>query len=63
MGHFKGVKDSRLLPALWAGHPRNDHKTILGVARPQGVEGSGMAGPAETLGSLWIPLAIRAIQE
>jgi hypothetical protein len=29
------------------------------VARPQGVEGLGMVGPNETLGSLWPPLAIR----
>jgi hypothetical protein len=26
--------------------------------RPQGVEGSGMAGPGKTLGSPWIPLVI-----
>jgi hypothetical protein len=32
----------------------------LGVARPQGVEGLGMAGPGETLGSPWIPLPVRA---
>jgi hypothetical protein len=36
-----------------------DGKAASGVARPQGVEGSGIAGPSETLGSLWIPLAIR----
>jgi hypothetical protein len=28
------------------------------VARPQGVEGLGMAGLHETLGSLWIPLPV-----
>jgi hypothetical protein len=28
------------------------------VACPQGVEGLGMAGPGETLGSPWPPLAI-----
>jgi hypothetical protein len=33
---------------------------VLGMARPQDVEESGMAGPGETLGSLWILLAIRA---
>jgi hypothetical protein len=30
------------------------------AARQHGVEGLGMAGPDETLGSLWIPLAVRA---
>jgi hypothetical protein len=30
------------------------------AARPQGLEGSGMAGPGETLGSPWIPLPVRA---
>jgi hypothetical protein len=35
-------------------------KAVLGVTRPQGVEGLGMAGWGETLGSPWIPLAIRA---
>jgi hypothetical protein len=33
------------------GHPRNFPEAVLRVARPQGVEGSGMAGPGETLGS------------
>jgi hypothetical protein len=58
-GVSKGVKDSRRPPALQAGHPINGHKTVSGVACPQGVEGSSMAGPGETLGSLWTPLAIR----
>jgi hypothetical protein len=39
-------------------HPRNAHKAVLGGTHPQGVEGAGMAGPGETLGSLWIPLAM-----
>jgi hypothetical protein len=43
-----------------AGHPRNDCKVVSGVVCPQGVEGSGMAGLVETLGSLWISLALRA---
>jgi hypothetical protein len=30
------------------------------MARPQGLEGLGMADLGETLGSPWIPLAIRA---
>jgi hypothetical protein len=47
-------------PALQAGHPPNGLKAIWEVARPQGVEGSGMAGPGETLGSPWIPLPVRA---
>jgi hypothetical protein len=42
-GVSKGVEDGRRAPALWAGHS--------GVALPQGMEGSGMAGPGETLGS------------
>jgi hypothetical protein len=42
------------------GLPRNGLKAVLGVARPQGVEGLGMAGPGETLGCPWIQLAIRA---
>jgi hypothetical protein len=45
--------------ALWADHHRNGCKAILGVARPQGIEGSGMAGQGKTLGRQWIPLAIR----
>jgi hypothetical protein len=39
------------------GHPRNSFKAVLGVARPQGVEGLGMAAPCETLTILWIPLS------
>jgi hypothetical protein len=42
------------------GHPRNARKAVSGVARPQDIEGSGMAGLGETLGSPWIPLAVRA---
>jgi hypothetical protein len=34
-------------------------KAISGAAHPQGLEGSGMAGPDETLESPWPPLAIR----
>jgi hypothetical protein len=56
----KRVEDGRRPLALRAGHLRNDCKVVLGVARPQGVERLGMAGPGETLGSPWIPLAIRA---
>jgi hypothetical protein len=56
----KGVEDSRRLPTLLAGHPQNGRKAVLEVARPQGVEGLGMKGQSETLGSLWILLAIRA---
>jgi hypothetical protein len=46
----KGVKDGC----------RNGLKDVSGVARPQGEEGSGMAGPGETLKSPWIPLVIQA---
>jgi hypothetical protein len=56
----KGVSDGRRSPALRAGHPRNGHKAVSGMAHPQPVEGLGMAGPGQTLGSPWIPLAIRA---
>jgi hypothetical protein len=59
-GVSKGVEDGRRPLALWAGHPRNSHKAVLGVVHPQGVEGSGMAGSGEILGSPWIPLAIGA---
>jgi hypothetical protein len=52
-----GVEDSRKLPTR---PPQKRPKAVLGVARPQGIEGSGMAGPGETLRSLWIPLAIWA---
>jgi hypothetical protein len=40
--------------------PQNGIKAVLGVARPQGIEGLGMAGLGETLGSPWILLHIRA---
>jgi hypothetical protein len=53
-----GVEGGCRPPALQAGHPRNGHNAVLGVARPQGVEVSGWVGPGETLGSPWIPLAI-----
>jgi hypothetical protein len=56
VGVSKGVEDGHRPPALRAAHPRNGHKAVLGGTHPQGVEGAGMAG--ETLGSLWIPLAI-----
>jgi hypothetical protein len=59
-GVSKGVEDGRRPPVLWAGHPQNGRKAVLGVACPQGVEGMGMADLAETLGSPWIPLAVRA---
>jgi hypothetical protein len=53
------VEDAQRLPALQVGHPRNDGKAFSGVDRPQGVEGSGMAGLATTLRSPWPPLAMR----
>jgi hypothetical protein len=43
-----------------AGRPPNSRKAVWGVARPQGVERLGLAGPGETLGSPWIPLPVRA---
>jgi hypothetical protein len=51
-GVSKGVEDCRRPPALQAGYPRTGHKAVLGVARPQGIEGSGMVGLGGTLGSL-----------
>jgi hypothetical protein len=59
-GVSKGVEDNPKPPALWAGYLRNGRKALLGVAHRQGIKGSGMVCPGETLGSLWISLAIRA---
>jgi hypothetical protein len=59
-GVFKGVDDGCRPPALQAGHPRNSHEAVSGVAHLQGVEGLSMVGLGETLGSPWIPLARRA---
>jgi hypothetical protein len=59
-GVSKGVEDDRRPPTLRAGHLINGHEAVSGMARPQSVEGSGMAGPGETLGSPLIPLAVRA---
>jgi hypothetical protein len=54
-------------PTGWmrfAGRPHSGRATpeaaVSGVARLQGVEGWGMAGPGETLGSPWPPLVIRS---
>jgi hypothetical protein len=58
-GVSKMVEDVCRPPALRAGHPPDSCKAVSGVARPQGIEGSSMAGPGETLGSPWPPLAIR----
>jgi hypothetical protein len=59
-GVSKGEENGRRLPALRAGYPPNGHKAVWGVARLQGLEGSGLAGLGETLGSPWIPLPVRA---
>jgi hypothetical protein len=56
-GVSKGVKDGIRPPALQVDHPMNSCMAVSGVARLQGVKGSGMAGPGETLGSPWPPLA------
>jgi hypothetical protein len=50
-GLSEGVEDGGRQPALWAGHPENSHKAVSGVARLSGVEGSGIAGPGDTLRS------------
>jgi hypothetical protein len=49
-GVSKRLEDRRSLLAL---------RAVLGVACPQGVEGSGMAVPGKTLGSPWPAFAIR----
>jgi hypothetical protein len=54
------LEDGCKPPNLGEGHLRNGRKVVSGVACLQGVEESGMTGPGETLGSSWIPLAIRA---
>jgi hypothetical protein len=51
-GVSKGEEDGRRPCALWLATPQTAIRPFGGsVARPQGVEGSGMAGPDETLGS------------
>jgi hypothetical protein len=62
-GVSKAVEDSRSPPALRVGHPEKGRKAVSWVACPQGVEGSGMAGPGETLESPWPPLAILPWQQ
>jgi len=44
----KRVEDGRRPATLWAGHPRNGRKAVLGVPRPQVVEESGPPCPGET---------------
>jgi hypothetical protein len=56
----QGVEDGCRPPALQAGHPRNSHMAVLGMAYPQDIRGSGLAGAGKTSGSPWIPLPIRA---
>jgi hypothetical protein len=58
-GVSKRVEDYRRPLAMRVGHPTNGRKAILAVARLQGVEGSGMAGPGETSGSPWPHIAMR----
>jgi hypothetical protein len=55
-GVSKMVEDGRRGKAV-SGVARRG-KAVSGVARPQGVEGQFMAGPGETVGSPWPPLAI-----
>jgi hypothetical protein len=47
-GVSKGVEDGRRPPTLQTGHTSNGRKAVSGVARPQHIEGLGMAGPGET---------------
>jgi hypothetical protein len=58
-GVSKGVENGRRLPNLRAGYPYNSCKAISWVASSQGIDEIGMAGPGKTLGSPWLPLAIR----
>jgi hypothetical protein len=58
-GVSKRVENGRRPPALRAGYPKNGSKAVTTMVRLQGIEGLGMAGPGEALGSLWPPLAIR----
>jgi hypothetical protein len=51
-GVSKGVE-----VCLWTGDP--SCKAVSRVACSQGVEGLGMAGPSDTLGSPWPPLSMR----
>jgi hypothetical protein len=47
----KGYPRGKMAAALRAGHPPNNRKAVWGMARPQGIEGLGIAGRGETLGS------------
>jgi hypothetical protein len=42
-----GVEDGRRPPTPEVRHPRKGHKAVSGVVRPEGLEGSGMAGPGK----------------
>ena len=55
----KVVEDCNRLPVLLVGHPMIGCKAVSRVTRPQGVEGSDIAGSSETLGSLRIPHGIK----
>jgi hypothetical protein len=56
-GVSKEEEDGCRPPALRVGHPINGR---FGGGPPTGLEALGMADLGETLGSPWIPLAIRA---
>jgi hypothetical protein len=62
-GVFTGVEDRCRPPALWVGHLRNGRKSVSGVARLQGIEESGKAGPGDSLRSPWQPPTIRPCDE
>jgi hypothetical protein len=57
-GVSKGVVYGRRSPMRAGAPPLKHHEAVSGMARPQIVERSGMAGPHDTLGSPWPPLAI-----
>jgi hypothetical protein len=58
-GVSKRMESGRRLQSLRADHSRNGHEAVSAMACLYGVEGSGMAGPGETLGTSWPPLPIR----
>jgi hypothetical protein len=58
-GVSRGVEDGLRPPALWAGYTQKGRKAVSGVARQQGIQGSGIVGLGKTLGSPRSPLALR----
>jgi hypothetical protein len=55
----RSLFEQDLQRAQWRRTAWGVQTAVSGVACPQGVERQGMEGPGETLGSPWLPLAIR----